>query len=563
MQVRKHALRFSFVFLSIIFCLIFFTVRLILIQCFRSSHLAALAERQHNHYIKLEPLRGTIYDRRLRPLAVNVPVYSLYANPKRMKKQDKPRVVEKLSALLQIDTALLRERLDRDKYFVWLARKLPVDVAEQIRALKITGLDFIKESKRYYPNQYLAAHLLGFAGMDNEGLEGLELSYNSYLKGEDGWAQILRDARQHQLLLDKGFIAPQDGFNLVLTIDETIQFITERALDKAFTQHHAASASVIVMDTRTGEILALANRPTYNLGEPDSSLLESRTDRAVVHVYEPGSVFKIVAAAAALEEGIFKETDKFFCENGAYRVGNHMLHDHHSHGTLTFTEVIEQSSNIGVTKIAQKMGGEIFYKYAQRFRFGIKTGVDLLGEVAGVLKPPSQWSKTTIGAIPIGQEVTVTPLQLVSAISAIANDGVYMKPFVVKYVKDNKGQVIKSFYPQIVDRVISEDTSRRLKAILKGVVENGTGKKAKIEGVSVAGKTGTSQKIVNGVYSHNKFYATFIGFAPVENPRVAVVADFDDPHPDHFGGTVAAPVFSEIVGDVLKYLETNEEDDQS
>jgi cell division protein FtsI/penicillin-binding protein 2 len=222
---------------------------------------------------------------------------------------------------------------------------------------------------------------------------------------------------------------------------------------------------------------------------------------------------------------------------------------------LTFTEVIEQSSNIGTTKIAQKLGPENFYKYAKRFRFGMKTNIDLLGEVAGILKPPARWSKTSIGAVPIGHEVTVTPLQLVSAISAIANDGVYMRPFVVKYIKDNHDELIKSFEPKAVDRVISEDTAQRVTAILTGVVERGTGRRTKINGVSVAGKTGTAQQVINGEYSHNKFYASFIGFAPAEDPRVAVVVTFDDPHPNHYGGTVAAPVFKEVVTDTLRYLE--------
>ncbi len=558
MLLRKRSFRFSLIFLFLITSLIVFSFELILIQCFRSSHLLSLAEKQQNHYLKLEPVRGTIYDRRLRPLAVNIPVYSLYANPRQMSSQDRIQAIRQLSILLNLEEKFILERLGRKKYFVWIARKLPIDVVEKIRSLKLAGLGFIRESKRNYPNQYLASHVIGFAGMDNQGLEGLELQYDSYLKGESGWTLNLRDARQQELLIEKDFFPPQDGFHLVLTIDETIQYIAERALEKAFKKHKAKAATMIIMDPKTGEILALANRPTYNLSEFAESTSESRTNRAVAYVLEPGSVFKIVAASAALEEKIFKETDKIFCENGEYRVANHILHDHHPHGTLTFQGVIEQSSNIGTTKIAQKMGPELLYKYAKRFRFGMKTGIDLRGEVSGYLKPTTQWSKTTIGAIPIGHEVTVTPLQLVCAISAIANDGVYMKPFMVKYVKDNHEELIQSFEPQVLDRVISSETANRVKAILSGVVENGTGKRAKITGSSVAGKTGTAQKIINGIYSHNEFYASFFGFAPVEYPRIAAVVVFDDPHPSHFGGTVAAPVFQEVVRDTLKYLEVKE-----
>jgi len=312
------------------------------------------------------------------------------------------------------------------------------------------------------------------------------------------------------------------------------------------------------MDVQTGEILALANRPTYNLDKAVESNIENRTNRAISFVYEPGSVFKIITASAALEEEIFDEEDKIFCENGSYRIANHILTDHRPHGTLPFREVFIVSSNIGVAKVAQKIGPANVYKYGNRFRFGIPTGIDLKGEVSGWLKDPSQWSKTTIGAIPIGYEVTVTPLQLVGAISSIANQGVYMRPFVVKYIKDNQDQVIKSFEPQLIDRVISPNTAHRVKEILKSVVESGTGKRARIEGVAVAGKTGTARKVIDGKYSRGKYYASFMGFAPADNPRLAAVVVVDEPHPSYFGGTVSAPVFQEVMANSLKYLKVTD-----
>ncbi len=556
MYIRKRILRFIAIFLFLIACLLYFSLRLVLMQVFRSTHLANLAAKQHNHFIKLEPIRGTIFDRRLRPLAVNMAAYSLFANPRSMKEKDKERAVRELVRLTDLEESFIRQRLDRDKYFVWLYRKMPTDVVEQIKALDIPGLDFLRESKRYYPNRNLASHIIGFAGMDNVGLDGLELKYDEVLKGKEGWAQILRDARQRDLLIEKAYSPPQDGFNLVLTIDETIQYIAERALEKAFQQNKAKGATIIVMDPRTGEILALANRPTYDLENFTKSIPEQRTNRAIAYVYEPGSVFKIVTASAALEENVFDEDDEIFCENGAYRVGNHILHDHHPHGTLTFQGVIEQSSNIGTTKIAQKLGPERVYKYARFFHFSQKTGIDLGGEVAGVLSPPASWSKTSIGAIPIGHEVLVTPLQLVCAVSSIANGGIMMKPFVVKYIKDSKDELIQEFYPEIMDRAVSSKTAERMKAILTGVVENGTGRRAKIDGITIAGKTGTAQKVINGQYSHSKFFASFIGFGPVEDPRVAAVVVFDEPHPNHYGGTVAAPVFKEMIIDTIKYLRT-------
>ncbi|MDP8264929.1 MAG: penicillin-binding transpeptidase domain-containing protein [Candidatus Aceula lacicola] len=558
MYFKRHSLRFVFLFLLFFCLLIFFVAKLIFIQVFKSDYLSGLADRQHSHILRLEPKRGTIYDRKLRPLALNVTAYSLYASPRTMSEEQRDKAIKALQKMLGLEESFLKDRMNRDKNFIWIARKLSPEQADKVKALKIKGLDFMKESRRYYPGQSLAAHIIGFAGIDNYGLEGLELEYNEFLRGQFGMAQILRDAKQRELLIQKSFLLPRDGFDLVLTIDETIQYFAEQALDKAFKKHHAKGASIIVMNPKTGEILALANRPTYNLSDIGSSALDSRRNRSVSDMYEPGSVFKIVTASAALEEDAFGEDDEIFCENGEYRVANHILHDHHAQGTLTFKGVIEQSSNIGTVKVAQKIGGKIVNHYARLFQFGKATGINLPGEVPGVLKPVSRWSGTSIGAVPIGHEVGVTPLQLVCAVSAIANGGIYMKPFIVQYIRDQKGEVINGFFPQPITEVISQETAERVKNILVGVVDNGTGRRAQIKGVKVAGKTGTAQKIVNGVYSHSKYYATFIGFAPADDPKIAMVVFFDEPHPNHYGGTVSAPVFREVVENVLKYLRAND-----
>ncbi len=537
-------------------CFVVFAVRLVLIQIFNSEFLAGLAKKQHNHAIVLEPKRGTIFDRHMRPLAINLPVYSLFANPRSMNDADRRRAISVLSEKFGFDKEMLRRRLERKKLFVWINRKMPQEMYEQIKAYKLKGIDFVKESKRYYPNKTLAAHIIGFAGIDNNGLEGMELYLDKYLKGKEGMSQILRDAKQRELLIERNYLAPQNGYNVILTIDETIQYIAERALESGYKKFNAKGASIVVLNPKTGEILALANQPTYNLEQFSSVNPENKTNRAVAYTYEPGSVFKIVAAVAALEENAFKETDMIFCENGSYKVGNHYLKDHDPLGLLSFQQVIEQSSNIGTTKIAQRLSADVFYKYAHKFRFGMKTGVDMIGEVGGWLKPPSQWSKTSIGAIPIGQEVTVTALQLAGAIAAVANDGVYMKPYIVKEIRDDHDQIIEAFEPQILDRVMTPQTAKRVQAILQGVVDNGTGKKAQIQGVTVGGKTGTAQKVEGGVYSHSKFYASFIGFAPVEDAQLAAIVVFDEPRPAYYGGTVAAPVFQEVVDNSLKYLST-------
>ncbi|MCM8757884.1 MAG: penicillin-binding protein 2 [Candidatus Omnitrophica bacterium] len=494
----------------------------------------------------------------MHPLAVNLPAESLYAVPVEIK--DKETVIKKLSLILKLDHSYLRERLFRNKAFVWIARKLVPSQVEQIKALKIDGLGFIKESKRAYPNGYLASHLLGFAGLDNVGLEGIELFYDNYLKGKAGLALFLRDAKGNKLELIEKITPPIDGSDLVLTIDETIQYIAERELDKVFKVFRAKHAMIIVINPFTGEILALANRPTFDLNRANYTDVEVRKNIAITDMFEPGSSFKIVTAAAILEEGKVKEDDRFFCENGSYRVGNHILHDHRPHGWLTFKEVIEQSSNIGTTKLAQILGPDIIYRYVKSFGFGSCLGIDLPGEIAGTIKSPKFWSKTSIGAVPIGHEVGVTALQLVSAISVIANGGLLMKPFILKEVRNRDGEKIKEFSPQIIRRVISEETSRRLKDILVGVVENGTGKLAKIEGFKVAGKTGTAQKIgSDGRYVHDRFVASFIGFVPADNPVIAICIVIDEPYPYYFGGVVCAPVFKRVASDILKYLQITSE----
>ena len=554
MHFQKHPTRVAFIFFIFLFCIILFFIKLALIQVFRVDYLAEKAEKQHNHIVELEPLRGAIFDRNMRPLAINVGAYSLFANPRMMTDAQKATAVSAIVSVLGGDPAAYARTLGKNKHFVWVARKLSPAQYELLKGLKAQGLGFVKESKRFYPDNDLAAHLMGFVNIDNVGLQGIELEYDKHLRGAKGMAQFLRDARMRDLMIEKDFVAPRDGGQIVLTIDETIQFIAEKALDKAFQKYHAASASVIVLDPKTGEVLAFANRPDFDLEHPDATPPENLTNRAVAFVYEPGSVFKIVTASAGLEEKAFTEEDTIFCENGAYRVANHTLHDHEPLGLLTFRQVVEHSSNIGVTKIAQKLGPEKVYAYARRFHFGVKTGIGMVGEVAGMLKPVSRWSKTSIGAIPIGQEVTVTPVQLVCAIAAIANDGRYMKPYYVKALKDPSGRVIQEFQPQPEDQVIQPDIARRMKSILQGVVDEGTATAAKMKDITAGGKTGTAQKVENGTYSHSKFVASFIGFAPVEDPKLAIVVTVDTPHPVYYGGLVSAPVFKEIVENSLRYL---------
>jgi len=557
MRHKKSLLRFYLICGLFVGAFFVFILKLLSIYFFQSQYLTKLAAKQRNLYVEIPPQRGIIYDRRLKPLSTNKRSYSVFAVPGEI--QDKEKASDALSLMLGLENNFVLKRISKDKHFVWIKRKISDDATNKLRSANLNGIFFIKESKRSYPNGYLAANILGFTNVDNEGLEGFELSCDKYLKGRPGYAFFLRDARQNVLRLENTDKLPLDGYDIVLTIDEVIQYFAEAALDEAFRKYNAQGACVIVMDPFSGRILALANRPTFDANLPQNIATDMQRNRAVCDFFEPGSVFKIITASAALEENMFKEDDKIFCENGEYKIANHTLHDHKPHGWLTFREVISLSSNIGVSKIAQELGLEKIFSYAKAFGFGDATGIKLPGETSGILKPMHKYSKTSIGALPMGQEVAVTALQLSAAISVIANGGLYYRPYIVDKIQDKFEEPIKQFHPQSLRRVISYKTAQRVKNILKEVVENGTGKMAKSKEYAFAGKTGTAQKVdPAGGYSHKKFYASFIGFAPADNPRLAIVVVFDEPHPYHYGGVVAAPVFKQIAEKSLKYIEVNE-----
>ncbi|MBP7215702.1 MAG: penicillin-binding protein [Candidatus Omnitrophica bacterium] len=559
MYISSYRRRLDAVFIFFLVFLFSCVLRLFYVQFFRSRYLADLAKKQHNLFVELEPVRGTIFDTNDKPQALNITVDSLFAAPNEIPNSEKESMVRKLAPILNLDQAFLRERLNRDKSFIWIARKITPQQSDAIRNLKLKGLGFIKESKRCYPNGYLTSQVIGFAGLDNKGLEGLEMGYDKYLRGEPGYALFLRDARQKRLDLWEKMVLPKNGYDVVLTIDEVLQYIAERELDKAFRLYRAKAASIVIMDPHTGAILAMANRPTFDLNNFSGIDKEKIRNRSVCDLFEPGSVFKIVTLAAALEEGKVHESDRFFCENGAFKVATHVLHDHRPHGWLTFQEVIEQSSNIGTMKVAQILGEDTLYRYIKAFGFGAKSGLDVPGEISGIAKDPRSWSKISISAIPMGQEVGVTALQLVNAVSVIANGGQLMKPYIVKEIRDKSMEVIKSFPPTMVHKVISVEAASRARKILTGVVTKGTGKLAKPNNLEVAGKTGTAQKLeASGAYSHDKYIASFIGFAPADDPVIAIAVVVDEPRPYYFGGVVSAPVFKNVAQDAVRYLQTRD-----
>lgn len=541
------------VFFFFILALSVLILRLLYIQVVKHSFYKKIADEQHTVSLEISPKRGTIFDRNMRILAVNLNKDSIFANPRVIK--NKRQASASLARALGINENFVYERLSKEKSFVWIKRKVPPEASARVKSLKIEGVDSIQESERSYPDKELACHTIGTVDIDNNGLEGLELYYNKYLKGEPGWVVSTQDAKRKLLeSYQYEYIPPKDGLNLVLTIDEVIQSIAERELTKTFHKFKAKGASMVVMDPRTGDILALANMPNYDLNDLNNRSEDSIRNRAINDFFEPGSVFKIVAASAILEEKALGLDDKIDCERGEWKIGRRILHDHTPHGIMTFREVIEKSSNIGTVKAALRLGQEKMYKYMQLFGFYDKTGIDLPGEVGGMNRPLGKWSKVSMYAIPMGHEVSATAMQLVCAIGVIADNGYIVKPRIVKQITDNQGSVIKDFPVQVPRRVISTDTVLKMRSVLKGVVDSGTGKKARLEDETAGGKTGTAQKVEQGTYSHNRFIGSFIGFAPVEKPVLAVVVCVDEPRPVYYGGDVAAPVFRNVVNDSLRYL---------
>ncbi len=545
---------FSFFF----FALLILLARLGFIQIFEASNYLSLAQNQYHKIIEMQPVRGRILDAKGKELALDVRLDSLYAVSKDVK--NKEAVATSLAKILGKDRQGILRHLKKEKSFVWIARKISPAKVEAIKKLKVDGLEFVKESQRVYPKGETACQLIGFTGIDNDGLEGIELQYNSYLKGVPGWRLAQKDAKQRELISKQLEVtSPVDGYHVHLTIDEVIQSLTQRILSETCKKYNAKGGSVIVLEPKTGNILAMAMYPVYDLNESKKSTPESRRNRAITDIFEPGSVFKGITLASILENKVFNLNEKFNCENGSWAVAGKVLHDHHGSGVLSFREVIEKSSNIGTVKGAMRLGGDRLYKTIKAFGFGQRTGIPLVGEVSGIVPHPKNWSRSSIINIPIGQGVAVTPMQLACAMGAIANDGVLMKPRIIDFIDDEEGKV-KEVYPITpLRQVISKEAAIQTRTVLEGVVSRGTGKKAKVPGFRAAGKTGTAQKILpNGTYSHDHFFASFVGFVPYDEPKLVITVSLDEPHPIIFGGETAAPAFSKIASEILGYWEISQ-----
>jgi cell division protein FtsI (penicillin-binding protein 3) len=524
-------------------------LRLVYLQVFQRAELTVRAERQQERVVKLKPKRGTIYDRMGRELAVSLDVNSVYGVPSEI---DNPRAVAlQLSRILRKDRRHLEQRLAGNKQFVWLSRKVEPGRAEKIRELGNKEIGLRLEAKRFYPKKTLAGPLLGFLGVDNKGLEGLELAYDKSLRGVNGWVLAEKDALGRTVFPGgSGFQyrLPKPGHDVILTIDEVIQHIAEKELDEALATSHAKGGVCLVMNPQTGEVLALSVRSAshdgqaFNPNEPQRSKPAEWRNRAVTDAFEPGSIFKPFLASAALEERVVHPLEQIDCSAGKIQVADRVIRDAHQNGVLTFTDVIAESSNVGTITVALRLGKERFAKYISAFGFGKKTDVDIPGEIAGQLKDYHLWSGVSIGSIAIGQEIGVTPIQMATAYCALANGGMLMKPYIVSEIADHDGGEGKKIQAQIVQRV----------------VEAGTGQKARPDGYTAAGKTGTAQKIDprTGRYSQKDYVSSFVGFTPANSPKLVILVMVDSPEgPDHFGGSVAGPVFKAVAEQSLAYLQ--------
>ncbi len=502
--------------------------------------------------------RGVILDRRGRELAINLDTESIYCDPSEIATPD--RVASALSNAMNKKPDIILAKLVSKNRFNWIERKVSIEDTQKIKDLRLKGIGFAPDIKRFYPKGSLASHLIGFVGIDNNGLEGVERKFDKYLSARAEKISVLRDARGNSL--SEGLSREIKGNNVILTIDEGLQYILEKNLDDAVLHWKAASATAIMMDPYTGEVLAMASRPTFDLNSPADVPAARRRNRAVTDCYEPGSTFKIVVGTAALEEGVVNPDTRLDCSAGYIEVGGKKVKDAHRLGVLTFEEVIQKSSNVGTIKVGLRLGKERIYTYIKKFGFGEKTGFDLPGEVSGWIRSPERWSGTSIGAISIGQEVAVTPLQVLRAYAAIANGGFLVKPHVVYEIRSPAGAVVYKAVSE-PDRIFSEKTTNTFRKILKTVTEEGgTATGAAVDGNQVAGKTGTAQLIDPRTkrYSKDKFVSSFVGFVPADEPRIAMIVVIHEPKGSIYGGVVAGPVFKKIASDSLSYLSVPRDD---
>jgi cell division protein FtsI (penicillin-binding protein 3) len=554
-STSSNGARFRLYALSGLLCLwlLAICVRLVYLQIFCYGDFQRRAQHQQQRSFDLSAKRGVIYDRAGRELAMSIQVDSVFVVPSEA--PDLANTISLITRITKDDPRVVLADCRSHRTFCWVARKADAEVVERIRTLNLQGIHFQKEPKRFYPKRELAAQILGYVGTDDQGLSGLERQFNQQLQGKPGKLMISVDA--HKRWFASVEKEPESGNSVVLTIDQNIQYIAERELERGMEETHAIAGTVIVENPHTGEILALTNRPTFNPNIRKEIRNEALKDRAVSDIYEPGSTFKMVTISAGLEEKITRPDEVFDCQMGSIVINGMRIRDSRPHGMLSVADIIAESSDVGAIKVALRLGDERLYKYIRAFGFGQRTGIELPSETPGLTKPVSRWSKVSIGAISMGQEIGISALQLTSLISTIANDGVHVPPRIVAgtIAPQNTPQTI-AFQPAEGRRVISSLTAAEMRQMLQGVVLHGTGRKALLEGYSSAGKTGTAQKVdpATGGYSKTKYVASFAGFSPINDPQIAVVVILDSAVGLHQGGQVSAPIFQRVTQQVLGYL---------
>lgn len=548
-RIRLFGVLFIAAFLAI-------AARAYVLHVVQAPQLQQRSDQQRQRVVELAPQRGSILDRNGDPLALSLDTESLYADP--LLVEDPKQVAGKLAGLLKMERQELNELLSEKKRFVWIKRRLDPEIVRQIRGLKIAGLQFVPEHKRFYPQASVGAHVVGFTGIDPKGLEGIELEYDQLLQGEPGRMLSQRDARGRGMATAEQLVqGAVPGHSLQLTLDRSLQYIAEKELARVVEQSGAIGGTVVMMEPASGKILALASQPDYNPNLPGRSSTSSRRNRAVCDMYEPGSTFKPFLLAGALEEKIVRPGQKTYCENGRFNVGGKVIRDHKKFKNLTLEEMLKYSSNIGFAKLGKALERDRFYNYIREFGFGEPTGVDLPGEVPGMLRSPDRWFEIDLAAISFGQGLSVTPVQMAAGMAAIANGGLLMEPYLVERITDAEGNTVKKRLPQVKRRVVSEQTARLVREMMIGVTEpGGTGVRGGLPGYRVAGKTGTAQKVdpVTGGYSVDKRVASFIGFVPAESPALVISVVVDEPEGKAYGGLVAAPVFARIAEQSLSHL---------
>jgi cell division protein FtsI (penicillin-binding protein 3) len=544
--------RLALVMIGITLWCAFILIRLIQLQIVEHESFSQRAAKGQQISRSIHAPRGIIYDSRMYELATSVSVSTAVAEPRRI--ADIPETAQKLASILQLNPQELTRRMmdPARRNFLVVKRRIDPRAEAQIESLGIGGVYLIDESMRVYPNRELASHTLGFVNMNGDGGAGLELRYDRELKGEEGLYSFDIDARRRsfRVKVDK---PPVQGNSLILSIDKSIQYIVDRELSAAAEKANARSGTVIVMESDTGRILALSNYPSFNSNNYNEYDAEFWRNRAVSDLYEPGSTFKVVVAAAALEAGLTHPNEIIDCQMGSITIGRHTFRDHRGYGRLSFSEILEVSSNVGAVKLGLRLGEQRLHEAVRDFGFGSRTGVDLPGEIVGLVRDWQRWSGLSIGAISFGQEVGVTSMQMLTAMNTVANGGFRVRPSIVDHVIDENGDLVRSHPPERV-RIMSPRTAETVSNAFEGVVIRGTGKRAALEGYRAAGKTGTAQKIVDGQYSKSKYIASFIGYAPLPHPRITVLVQIDEPKGGYYGGDICAPIFRKISQEIMLQL---------